>query len=105
MTKTFRGAVEPIKSGHNWPFTAARLMVSTDELRIRRLIGRNRTLSKDSQVKIQVEKRRSPLEWTTIVTLKFLEGDEERKILFLPFRGQALMHELDAAGWSYWLVS
>jgi hypothetical protein len=97
--KSFRGAIEPIKSGHNYPFTAARMTISPYEIKIRRLLGRNRRLTKDSSVSIDIDVKRSPLQWATIVTLQFVEGGKGSQLYFLPFSGKACTQELQDAGW------
>jgi hypothetical protein len=97
--KSFRGTVEPIKSGHNYPFTAARITISPDEIKIRRMLGRNRRLTKESTLSVDIDVKRSPLQWATIVTLRFVEGGKECKLYFLPFLGKACAEKLRNTGW------
>ena len=97
--KSFRGAIEQVKSGHNYPFTAARVSISPDDIKIRRLLGRNWRLTKGSSLGIDIDVKRSPLQWATIVTLRFVQGGEERKLYFLPFLGKAFTEELQNTGW------
>lgn len=98
--ESFRGAVEPIRSGHSWPFTAARLLLSEDKIAIRRLLRKTIAFTKDEVVSLVADQvRYPPLAWRTIVTIKFREHEQERTILFVPFRSKQLVERLRTTGW------
>lgn len=100
QTETFRGGIEPLPMSSFWPLTAAKIILSGDDIKIRRLLGHSLAITREKVKWLKVQRiRLPPFIWQTIVEIRFLEDGNERKILFVPFKGNQFLEALTKYGW------